>query len=337
MYGGNRVAGFYGADVAQLRSLAKDFQRASQSLQMQGQDLTRLVNGATAWTGNDAQHFRSDWNGSHRQTLLAAARILEQGSERLRANADQQEQTSSGSPQGTSGSGNSAGTNGSDSPGASLLDWGKNLLGVGLKVKDMVDVVKDWSAYLSTKKILDFAGDLRSLRSFSWADDFVNFRGAVGPMAHLGRAGDLIGKWGRFAGPALAPLSIFTGISDMVNPEHGGWRGVGDQVAGGLGVLGGVGSIAMAAGLLANPVGIGIVVGAGLVAGGWALGNMIADSEWGKDAGRWISDTASDAWDGTKNIASDAWDGAKDAAGDAVDGAKKFLSNPVSSLGGLFG
>lgn len=115
------------------------------------------------------------------------------------------------------------------------------------------------------------------------------------------------------------------------------WGGVGDQVAGGLGVLGGVGSIAIAAGLLANPVGIGIVVGAGLVAGGWALGNMIADSEWGKDAGRWISDTASDAWNGTKNIANDAWNGAKDVAGDAVDGAKKFLSNPVSSLGGLFG
>lgn len=332
------MAGFYGADVAQLRLLAKDFQLASQSLQMQGQDLTRVVNGATMWTGNDAQHFRSDWNGSHRQSLLAAARILEQGSQKLRANADQQEQASeAGSSQGSSGTGNTSGNGSSDSPGASLLDWGKNILGVGLKVKDMVDVVKDWGAYLSTKKILDVALDARHLPVFSWADDFVNFRGAVGPMARLGEIGDLIGKWGRFAGPALAPLSIFTGIKDMVDPEHNGWRGVGDQVAGGLSVLGGVGSIAIAAGLLANPVGIGIVVGAGLVAGGWALGNMIADSEWGKDAGRWISDTASDAWNGTKNIANDAWDGAKDVAGDAVDGAKKFLSNPVSSLGGLFG
>ncbi|PTT66155.1 hypothetical protein [Arthrobacter sp. HMWF013] len=90
------MAGIYGADVAQLRSLAKDFQRASQTMQTQGQNLTKLVNGTTAWTGQDSQKFRQDWNGSHRTTLLAAARLLEQGSKHLQANAEEQDRASSG-------------------------------------------------------------------------------------------------------------------------------------------------------------------------------------------------------------------------------------------------
>lgn len=329
------MAGIYGADVAQLRSLAKDFQRASQSLQGNGQNLTKLVNETPAWTGQDAQHFRQDWNGSHRQSLLAAARLLDQGSKVLLANADQQETASGGGNVSTSPVSGGTGS-GNGSPGDSLLDWGKTVLGLGLKIKDGVEVSQDWQHYLSKKKILDFVGDLKNLKLFSWADDFMNFK-AEGAMAKLGVAGDMIGKWGRFAGPALAPLSIFGGVSDMINPEHEGWRGVGDRIAGGLGVVGGVGSLALAAGLLTNPVGIGILVGAGVVAGGWALGNMIADSEWGKAAGRWIGNTASDAWKGAADVASNAWEGTKNAVGDAVEGAKKIFSNPVSSLGGLFG
>lgn len=330
------MAGIYGADVAELRSLAKDFQRASQTLQTQGQNLTKIVNGTTAWTGHDAQHFRHDWNGSHRQSLLSAARILEQGSLDLRANADQQEKASDASIGGISASVPGGKSGGSASPGSSLMDWGSSVLGLGLKIRDSIEVAKDWKKYLTTKKILDFAADVKGLKAFSWAGDFLNFK-ATGAMSRLGEVGDLIGKWGRFAGPALAPFAILGGIKDMSNPEHEGWRGVGDRIAGGLSVAGGLGSLAMAAGLLTGPVGIGILVGVGVVAGGWALGNMIADSEWGKATGRWISDTASDAWDGAKNVASDAWEGTKSAVGDTVEGAKKFLSNPVSSLGGLFG
>lgn len=334
------MAGFYGADVAQLRSLAKDFQRASQAIESQGQNLTKLVNGTTAWTGQDSQKFRQDWNGSHRQTLLAAARLLEEGSRHLQNNADEQDKASGGSPSGTPGGtpGGSSGSSGnSSSPGNTLLDWGKAVLGLGLKVKDGFAVASDWKQYLSTKKILDFTSDLKGIKAFSWADDFTNFDNSTGLLSKTGKIGELIGKWGRFAGPVLAPLSIYGGISDMIDPEHEGWRGVGDRIAGGLGVAGGVGTLAMAAGLLTNPVGIGIVVGVGVVAAGWALGNMVADSEWGKAAGRWISNTATDAFNSAKSTVSNAWEGTKSAVSDSVEGAKKFFSNPVSSLGGLFG
>jgi hypothetical protein len=269
---------------------------------------------------------------------MATARLLEQGSLQLRANADQQEEASGGGSGGTSqaGGGGTGNGTGGPTPGSSLLDWGKNVLGVGLKIKDGIDVLSDWENYLSKKKILDYASDLKNLKAFSWADDFLNFK-AEGAMSKLGVAGDLVGKWGRFAGPALAPLSIYGGMRDMINPEHDGVRGAGDRFAGAMGVVSGIGTLAMAAGLVVTPVGIGIVVGAGIIAGGWALGNMIADTEWGQAAGRTISNTASAAWNGAKDVASNAWEGTKNAVGDTVEGAKKFFSNPVSSLGGLFG
>lgn len=122
----------------------------------------------------------------------------------------------------------------------------------------------------------------------------------------------------------------------MFDPGHEGWRGVGDRIAGGLGVIGGAGSILIAVGAVANPVGVAVLVGAGVIAGGWALGNMIADSEWGKAAGKWIGDTTSKAWKGATTAVGNVADGAKNAVSGAVDGAKDFLSNPVKSLGGLF-
>ena len=186
---------------------------------------------------------------------MATARLLEQGSLQLRANADQQEEASGGGSGGTAQAGGGVGNGtGSPTPGSSLLDWGKNVLGVGLKIKDGIDVLTDWEHYLSKKKILDYASDLKNLKAFSWADDFLNFK-AEGAMSKLGVAGDLVGKWGRFAGPALAPLSIYGGIRDMVNPEHDGLRGAGDRFAGAMGVVSGIGTLAMAAGAGRDPGG----------------------------------------------------------------------------------
>ncbi|MEZ2372843.1 WXG100 family type VII secretion target [Arthrobacter sp. RCC_34] len=323
------MAGFYGADPAQLRALAQSFKRGSTALQFQGKQLNESIMSTQAWKGPDAESFRAEWNSQHRQSLLAASRHLETSSKVLLENAKEQE-TASDAATGSAGSG----------PGGNTLlqnfvEMGGILSGgisLGLKIKDLVTVFKNSGAFLSTKKILDFAAG-----KFSWADDFLNPAAPTGMLAKFGKAGELFGKFGRFLGPALAPLSIYGGIKDMISPEHGGWRGWGDRVSGGLSVVAGGGTLLMAAGLLTNPVGIGIVVGAGVVAGAWALGNMIADSEWGKAAGHWIADRAGDVWNGTKNLASSAWNGAKDVASGAVEGAKKFFSNPVKSLGGLFG
>src|SRR5438874_73521 len=66
------MAGFYRADVAQLRSLAGVMGKAATTLEMQGMQLSGLVNNTTAWTGSDAQRFKRDSNSSHRPLTLKA-------------------------------------------------------------------------------------------------------------------------------------------------------------------------------------------------------------------------------------------------------------------------
>ncbi|WP_458111643.1 WXG100 family type VII secretion target [Arthrobacter sp. R1-13] len=103
----------WGADVAQLRTLAQQFGQASESLQQQSTLLTSQINNNTSWKGNDALQFRSNWNGNHHALLQRAADRLKEESKKLLENANQQEKASDaapgsgGGPLGSSGSGGS--------------------------------------------------------------------------------------------------------------------------------------------------------------------------------------------------------------------------------------
>ncbi|MGX9900159.1 hypothetical protein ACW0JT_10025 [Arthrobacter sp. SA17] len=88
----------WGADVAQLRTLAQQFGKASESLQQQSTLLTSQINNNTAWKGNDALQFRSDWNGNHHALLQRAADRLKEESKKLLENANQQEKASDAAP-----------------------------------------------------------------------------------------------------------------------------------------------------------------------------------------------------------------------------------------------
>ncbi|MGV8907377.1 MAG: hypothetical protein ACOH1Y_00200 [Propionicimonas sp.] len=83
----------YGADVAQLRALAAQFERVATQL-----DGTRGIVGQSiqisAWVGPYADHFRSAWAGTHSSHLANAAHLLRENSRKARANADDQERTS---------------------------------------------------------------------------------------------------------------------------------------------------------------------------------------------------------------------------------------------------
>ena len=59
----------WGADVAQLRTLAQQFGKTSETLLQQSTTLTSAINGNTAWKGADGARFKSDWNGSHRALI----------------------------------------------------------------------------------------------------------------------------------------------------------------------------------------------------------------------------------------------------------------------------
>lgn len=103
-----------GADVEQLRALAQEFSRKSESL-TQAQ---RLIDGAVNqlpryWKGPDAQRFASQWRGQHRGVIARSATMLVQTADQLKANATEQDQASSsaslGGGPGGSGSGSGGG------------------------------------------------------------------------------------------------------------------------------------------------------------------------------------------------------------------------------------
>lgn len=87
------MPGMHGADVAHLRTLASQFDRAAEQL-----DCCRTAVGGAVrlspWRGPDASRFRADWEGAHAGRVTAAAATLRTGAQQLRANAEQQEQAS---------------------------------------------------------------------------------------------------------------------------------------------------------------------------------------------------------------------------------------------------
>lgn len=314
--------------------------KASHALLQQAQSLSSTVNQPRGWKGPDADRFRQKWNSSHRPALASTSRTLQEAADMLRKNAQEQETASSAASLGGGTPGGSGG-GGSNSGEASFIDktlaWlglGGKGIGIGLGVKGFIGNIKDHAKFLASKQWAKFGEAWKAFKTAQVEGGLLSKLGKFGGI--LNKGGKLVNAFGRFAGPLLAPFGIVGGIHDMFSPDHDGWRGVGDRIAGGLGVVGGAGTLLMAAGLLTNPVGIGIVVGAGVVAGAWALGNMIADSEWGKAAGKWIGDTASKAWNGASKAVGNVINGAAKAVDNVVDGAKNFFSNPVKSLGGLF-
>lgn len=99
----------WGADVAQLRRLAQEVDRASQSLTSLTSTLSSLVS-STGWTGRDGDDFRGVWDGMCVGALRASAATLMGTAESLRRDAKQQELASSGSAGDPSSPGAPAGT-----------------------------------------------------------------------------------------------------------------------------------------------------------------------------------------------------------------------------------
>lgn len=91
------MAGYlWGADVAQLRTLAQHFGTASDTLLRQSTSLTNAINTTnSSWQGADGGRFKSEWNSSHRGRIQQTALALMQESRKLLENANEQESASS--------------------------------------------------------------------------------------------------------------------------------------------------------------------------------------------------------------------------------------------------
>ena len=112
---------FYGADVAQLRQLAKDLAKGASRLEQLGQQLGVSI-ASSPWKGNDGDRFRSDWNASHAKTLRAAAAGIHSASKALLKNADQQDRASTGSAGGGAGGPGTGGNSPTDGAAQELTD-----------------------------------------------------------------------------------------------------------------------------------------------------------------------------------------------------------------------
>lgn len=83
----------WGLDVEQVRQLSSRLNSEAQSIQQILSTLTNQLNN-TQWTGPDAEHFRSDWNGSHTAALKSVINALQDASSKASQNASAQEQVS---------------------------------------------------------------------------------------------------------------------------------------------------------------------------------------------------------------------------------------------------
>ena len=87
--------GLVGADVHQLRTLARTFSPAAERLEgMSGEVTGRLS--AASWTGPDADRYRSQWHGESLAMVRGVVGALRAAATTVDRNASEQEQASTG-------------------------------------------------------------------------------------------------------------------------------------------------------------------------------------------------------------------------------------------------
>ncbi|WP_163185480.1 hypothetical protein [Cellulosimicrobium sp. SL-1] len=333
------MSGMWGADVNELRRLAQSLRSASDQLVSTTSEVSGLVEAAGRWQGGDADQFRSEWTGTSVALLRGVSQTLSEASQAVLRHADQQFATSTEggsipSP-GVPGPGVPTGPGGGP-PGAgdpldgSIWDVGDTALsawGAGSGA---------WIAYRTFLAARGFLAASRlAALSPAAASALQLTRGmAVGDaLSVLGRAT----TFSRFMGFAGGAAGVVGGINQIVNTQYDGVRGGVDRGMGVLSVIGGAGTMAIAAGLLTNPVGIAVVAGAAAVAGVWALGNLVYDN-WDSITG-FFSDPGpylADGWNDVTSLVGDAADTIGDVASDVGDAIGDGLSAAGDFIGGLF-
>lgn len=143
----------WGADVAQLRTLAQQFGKTSETLLQQSTTLTSAINGNTAWKGADGARFKTEWNGSHRALIQKTAMALKAESKRLMTHAEQQEKASnaaagSGGGPGAPGlGGNGSGGNWALLGGAAAVGGLRAAMGIQKNIKAPITLAKHVGQY----------------------------------------------------------------------------------------------------------------------------------------------------------------------------------------------
>lgn len=117
------MAGYFGGDPEQMRTLAKTFDQVASRLEAIGSEVSGRLS-ATPWTGPDAERYRSQWQGQSMAKVRSVVSALREASASLQRNASEQETVSSaGGAGGVSGGAGGGPTSSGTNPLVAAHKW----------------------------------------------------------------------------------------------------------------------------------------------------------------------------------------------------------------------
>ncbi len=87
------AGGFLGMNPAEVRELARLLDQKASEVDAARTECTAKIQ-SVEWKGQDAEKFRSEWEGQHAPNLQRASEQMKQAAQAANRNADEQEQTS---------------------------------------------------------------------------------------------------------------------------------------------------------------------------------------------------------------------------------------------------
>lgn len=306
----------WGADVAELRALAREFGAAAQSLDNTVSEVSSMLS-SVGWMGPSGDQFRDEWDGMHAPSLRLASTDLAEARTKIERNADQQEETSNDYGGGGPAAGGWPGATGTGTASADADgNWAQSVL----------DAVGEASWWATLGGVGQFGIDLASRFA----------TGVWGLADNVPSVGGAIGAAGKFFAGASIAFGAFQFGQGIGSGDY--WMAGDGAITAGFGAAG----LLVAAGLVSNPVGWAIL-GAGAV---WAISDLLIDGNvtetiWNgaTDAAGWVWDKGGDVVSGAADLAdaggellSDAGDAVSDAAGDVLDAGGDLLDGAKDLL-----
>lgn len=170
------MGGMYGADVAQLRQLATQFERSAAQLDADRMSVGNAIQ-VSSWIGPVAVRFRHEWDSSHSRRVHDAALRLREAASALRRNADDQDKTSAADGRSGSSAGGRGGGSGTTPDLSSLPDEMRRQLQALIDAirEGKVGRVKPWELIGLLGKAASLKGvDMTFLKFFGAAFDGVD-------------------------------------------------------------------------------------------------------------------------------------------------------------------
>lgn len=167
-----------GADVEQLRALARTLTQAADRLESTTSQVTGRLS-VTSWTGPDAERYRAQWHGESTAAVRTVVTALRSAAATVQRNAGEQEAASMA---GGSRAGVVPVTGGGDADHP-LTDALATLLGVGAMANDVADMAgKGFEGV--TKRVISGAAVVTSLTTmaegFASGDNLQTADGVIG-------------------------------------------------------------------------------------------------------------------------------------------------------------